>query len=146
MQRAIQSVQLRARCQVLPAEQEPHEVGGRNRLDFTSQPIDRQPVNARQHPAIAPFDFLRRIPRSEAATQYLPFTFELREPGIYELATQGQPLRERRRSRWPNRIEPAAQRFRDSGLLLITRRQNKQPAPFRPVPPRPKVQLRHSRS
>ena len=130
-------MQLRARRQMLPAEQEPHEVGGRNRLDFAPQPIDRQPVNARQHPAIAPFDLPDAFPGVKRPAQYLPFPFKLRQPGIYKLATQHQPLRQRRRSRWANRVEPAAQRFGDGVLLLIARAKIRRPghsSPFRRGP------------
>ena len=41
---------------VLPREQEPHEVGGADRLDLRAQAIERVAVDARQQPPIAPFE------------------------------------------------------------------------------------------
>ena len=40
----------------LPAQQEPHEVGGRNRLDFLTEAIERVAVDPGQEPALAPFE------------------------------------------------------------------------------------------
>ena len=60
VQRAIQAVQLAAGREVLPAEEETDEIGGRDRFDFAAQPADGQAVNARQHAAVAPLDFAGR--------------------------------------------------------------------------------------
>src|SRR5207249_12221454 len=40
----------------LPAEQEPHEVGGRDRLDLAAQALERVAVDAREHPPLAPLE------------------------------------------------------------------------------------------
>ena len=60
LQRAIHAVQLAARREVLPAVQKREEFRGGDRLDFAAQPADGQPVDARQQPAMAPFQLRRR--------------------------------------------------------------------------------------
>src|SRR5690348_17491429 len=44
----------RRRCDVLPGEEEAHEIRGVNRLDLRAQSIERVAMNARQQAAIAP--------------------------------------------------------------------------------------------
>jgi len=41
---------------VLPVQEETHEIGGADRLDLGAQPVERVAVNARQEPAVAPFE------------------------------------------------------------------------------------------
>ena len=45
----IDAMQLRARSQMLPAAQKPHEVRRTHRLDLAPQPSQRLPMNARQN-------------------------------------------------------------------------------------------------
>ena len=47
------------RVHVLPREQEPHEVGRADRLDFRAQPVQRVAMDARQQPPVAPLNPLR---------------------------------------------------------------------------------------
>ena len=47
---------LRAWGDVLPAQQPAHELSGSDRLNFLAQRAEREPMNARQQPAIAPFN------------------------------------------------------------------------------------------
>ena len=48
---------------VLPREQEPHEVGGADRLDLRAQPVQRVAMDAREQPAVAPLE-VKREPRT----------------------------------------------------------------------------------
>jgi len=57
VKRSVQPMQLRSSFQVLPVEEEPHEIGRGDRLDFPPQAAQGQSMDSRQHPAIAPFDF-----------------------------------------------------------------------------------------
>ena len=50
-------VRLAPLVHVLPREEEPHEVGGADRLDLRPEPVQRVAVNAREQRAIAPFRF-----------------------------------------------------------------------------------------
>ena len=43
---------------VLPLEEEPHEVGRADRLDLGAQPVERVAVDAREERAVAPLDGL----------------------------------------------------------------------------------------
>ena len=73
-------MQLGAGREVLPAAQESLELRGGDRLDFPAQPAQRQPMNARQNAAVAPFRFRRRLAPSEiTAAHDLPFRFELHQ-------------------------------------------------------------------
>ena len=49
-------MQLRVGCDVLPTEQEAHEVGRRNRLDLAAQAPEGEMMDAREEAALAPFD------------------------------------------------------------------------------------------
>jgi hypothetical protein len=60
---------------MLPMQQEAHEVGRGDRLDLGSQAVERVAVNAREQPAIAPFELGRS--GSEAAAQDSPLRFQL---------------------------------------------------------------------
>ena len=64
---------LRSGGNVLPAQQPAHELRGSHRLDLLAQRPEREPVNSRQQPPIAPFNFLRgevpvKCPRRYRAT------------------------------------------------------------------------------
>ena len=54
-QDAAFGIHLRPRGKVLPAEQPAHELSSRNRLDLPAQSAECEPMNARQKPAVAPF-------------------------------------------------------------------------------------------
>jgi hypothetical protein len=62
---AIYACQRVRRPRMLPIEEEPHEIGRRDRFDLRAQPIEGVPVNAREQPTIAPLHF-RRIGRSRS--------------------------------------------------------------------------------
>ena len=44
------------RLDVLPGEQEAHEIGRADRLDLGAQPVERVAMDARQQAAVAPFE------------------------------------------------------------------------------------------
>ena len=52
---AVAAVELRARLNVLPAQQKADEVRSRNRMDLAPQPAQGEAVNAGQQPALTPF-------------------------------------------------------------------------------------------
>ena len=64
---AAEAGQLRRRLDVLPREQEPHEVRLRDRLDLGAEALQRGAMNPREQPAIAPlfFDPARRKPAAQ---------------------------------------------------------------------------------
>jgi hypothetical protein len=68
----VAAMQLTPRLHMLPPEQEAHEVGSRHRLDFLTQPAQRQAMNAREQPSFAPLFSLRL--RSETTPQHRPHT------------------------------------------------------------------------
>ena len=68
LEHAVAAVELRTRLDVLPAEQETHEVRRRHCLDLPAEPAQRQPVNAGQQPALTPLFF--HSPRREPAAQH----------------------------------------------------------------------------
>jgi hypothetical protein len=57
-QQAALTRDLRARSQVLPAQEPAHELRGRYRLDLLAQFSYREAVNAGEQAAVAPFGFL----------------------------------------------------------------------------------------
>ena len=57
---AVEPGQLAAVVDVMPREQEPHEVRRRDRLDLRAQPIERVAMDAGQQRAVAPFEPPRR--------------------------------------------------------------------------------------
>ena len=72
--------QLLARRDMLPMQQEAHEVGRGDRLDLGAQPVQRVAMNAREQPTIAPFELARS--GSEAAAQDAPLPLQLEKYGI----------------------------------------------------------------
>jgi hypothetical protein len=80
--------------QVLPVEQEAHEVAQFDRLDFAPQPLDGVAMDARQQVAFAPFFFLGA--RREAAAHDIAFGFQLRR-GRSLAVVSGRPARRRSR-------------------------------------------------
>ena len=77
LKHSVDSVELRAAREMLPAAQEAHELRGGDRLNFTAQPMQREPVNPRENSAMAELEF--RGAGREAAAQNLAFGFELRQ-------------------------------------------------------------------
>ena len=67
-ERAVFAEQPRIRRHVLPAQQPAHELRRVHRLDLLAQSAERQLVNAREHAAVAPFDFAARF-AGECAAQ-----------------------------------------------------------------------------
>ena len=62
---------------VLPMQQEAHELRRIHRLDLRAQPVQRVAMNAREQSPVAPFEFgLVTVHRPEIAAQYAPFGFE----------------------------------------------------------------------
>ena len=57
----------------LPREQEALEIRERHGLNFSAQPIQRQPVNARQQPPIAPFKLPNARMKLSAQNESLDF-------------------------------------------------------------------------
>jgi hypothetical protein len=64
----------------LPRKEEPVKLLWRNRLDLGAQPVNRQPVNAREQPAIAPLLFSSA--RTESSAQDEPFGFQGEQCGV----------------------------------------------------------------
>src|SRR5712692_12066889 len=52
---ALAAMKLQPRLDVLPREEEAHEIGRAHRLDFSPEPVEGTPVNAGQEPPVAPF-------------------------------------------------------------------------------------------
>ncbi len=50
------TLQLLLACDVLPVQEKTHEIGGADRLDLGAQAVERIAVNAREQPAVAPFE------------------------------------------------------------------------------------------
>ena len=105
LQQAVGPVHLRSRREVLPAQQEADEVGGRDRLDLAAQAADGQAVDACEDPPVAPLA-LSRAPVSrrrggEPAAQHLSLALETRQAGLDEGRRQREPLGHRRRRHRP---------------------------------------------
>src|SRR2546426_10917069 len=65
---------------MLPMQQEAHEVGRGDRLDLGAQAVQRVAMNAREQPAIAPFELARS--GGKAAAQDSPSPFQLEKHRI----------------------------------------------------------------
>ena len=65
-QQSALAAELRSRSHVLPAQQPAHELRRRDRLHLLAQPADRQAMNARQQPPVAPLRG-RSVSLSDAA-------------------------------------------------------------------------------
>ena len=111
---------LRTRREVLPAQQEADEVGGRDRLDLAAQAADGQAMDACEDPPVAPLALSRapvsRRRGSEPAAQHLSLALETRQAGLDEGRRQREPLGHRRRRHRPRRLEPSPQQLRRRGL------------------------------
>ena len=76
------------RIEVMPCEQEAHEVGRVDRLDLGAQPVQRVAVDARQQRAIAPLN----LGQAERVGQ-------VGQVGIFEIPTKDDALRLQRQQR-----------------------------------------------
>ena len=65
---------------VLPVQEEAHEIGGADRLDLGAQPVKRVAVDARQEPAVAPFELGRA--GGEPAAQQFAFVFQREQRAV----------------------------------------------------------------
>ena len=66
---------------VLPREEEAHEVGGGNRLDLGAQAVQRVAMDACEQPAVAPFQF-SAILECPAENHAFGFEFDQRRVGF----------------------------------------------------------------
>ena len=73
---------------MLPACEEAHEIRAGDGFDFAPQAPQGEAMNARQQPAVAPFDFTGRRIGREMAAQHLAFGFQLGQSGIHFIARQ----------------------------------------------------------
>src|SRR5215472_1065277 len=76
----------------LPSEQKAIKILNRDRLNLRAQSIDREPMNSRKQPAIAPFLFCRG--RMKFSSQNKPFRFEGEERRINFGTQQSKYFRE----------------------------------------------------
>jgi len=60
-EQAVGADQLRVLGGALPAQQEAHERGGAHRLDLLAQPREGEPMDAGEHPAVAPLELAERV-------------------------------------------------------------------------------------
>src|SRR6185295_2225816 len=102
----VAAVELRALVDVLPTEEEAHQVGGRCRLDLAAEPSERQAMDARQETALAPL-FARSAGR-EAAAEGRALALELCGPDRYGRRREPEPLGQRDLGGRTDRLEPAA--------------------------------------
>ena len=70
---------LRAWGDVLPAQQPAHELSSSDRLNLLAQRAEREPVNARQQPAITPFNWGRA---GKLSSQHSAFAFEAKHGSL----------------------------------------------------------------
>jgi hypothetical protein len=83
---------------VLPAQQEAHEIAGGDRFDLLAQAMQRVMVDAGEQPAFAPF--IRRA-RREGSTQHEALVLQ-GEQGLFDAAgRQPKRLRQCGRRGWP---------------------------------------------
>jgi hypothetical protein len=73
------SFHLRAWGKVLPAQQPTHELSSSDRLNLLAQRSQREPMNARQQPAVAPFDGCRA---GELSAQNSTFSLEAKHGSL----------------------------------------------------------------
>src|SRR5439155_3214062 len=106
LQQTIDAMQLCAAGDVLPSGEEAEKVCGSDRFDFSAQPAQRHPMNARENAAVAP---LLSRPGIEAAAQDLTFTFDFGQRDLNQIFRDSQLLRELRDGDRAARFEPAAE-------------------------------------
>jgi hypothetical protein len=89
-ERSVGAMQARSRRDVVPGEEESHQIGRGYRFDFASQPAERPAVDSREEPPVAPFDRLLVQARCEPPAQYLPRALEAPERPVGQIARQRQ--------------------------------------------------------
>ena len=92
--------------QLVPAEQEAHELRRRHRLDLGAQLVARVAVDAREQAAVAPFG---GAGGGEGAAHHRAFDFELQQARQHRVAAHAQRRGQRRGSDRPEQFQPAAQ-------------------------------------
>src|SRR5262245_35480890 len=97
---------------VLPDEEEPHEVGWADRFDLGAQAIQRVAVDAGEESAIAPFRADHRLDawrrRRKASTQHRTFGFERQQRGLGVVLANAERRAELQRRRRTEDREAAA--------------------------------------
>src|SRR5204863_297741 len=80
---AVAAVQLLARLDVLPGEEEAHEIGRAHRLDLAAEPVEGAPMDARQEAAVAPLDRVGGQRSGEAPAKDAAFGFDAAERRVH---------------------------------------------------------------
>ena len=112
---SIEPGQPRRWLDVLPGEQKPHEIGRADRLDLGAQPVERVAMNAREQPAIAPFE-LRRADAVKTPRSTTPSPSSVSSATATSDSLIAQDAAERRSRRRPHERQPAAQDLDDRVL------------------------------
>src|SRR5947209_3376679 len=101
---------------MLPGEEEAHEIGGSDRLDFSAQAIERVAVDAREESAIAPFGS-KRASRERTAEDGA-FGFEFQEGGVGVLFFDAHRFGQLRCCCWAEERHSSADDFYDRVFAL----------------------------
>src|SRR2546430_1846173 len=86
----VATVQLLARLDVLPREEEAHEIGRAHRLDLAAEPVERAPVDASQEASIAPLDRVGGEIHGEAPAKDAALSLDAAERGVHGGARPAQ--------------------------------------------------------
>ncbi len=126
LQQAALALQLRARRDVLPAQQEAHEVLRGDRLDLGAQAVERVAVDARQQAAVAPL--LVAVADAEApAHRHAAFALQERQGRADRALRQARAVGKFAHGRWAEHLEVSADdrtpRLIFAGLAAQLRRQ-----------------------
>ncbi|EXF42603.1 hypothetical protein BAY1663_04989 [Pseudomonas sp. BAY1663] len=106
--------------QVLPVEQETHEIGTFHRLDLPPQTPDRVTMDARQQVPLAPL-FLHRA-RREAPAQHVTLAFQAGQRQRHGRGRQGQRSRDQRHRQRAEAAQPRADQLHQRHLFVERRR------------------------
>ena len=86
--KSLGTLQLLFARNVLPVQEETHEIGGADWFDLGAQAVERIAVNAREEPAVAPFELggagRARRSRCKSAAQQLAFVFQREQRPVDE--------------------------------------------------------------
>ena len=99
---------LRSRGHMVPAQQKPHEILSRHRLDLAAQALLRVDVNAQQQPARAPLLSIER--RIEGAAQRESLPLEARQRHRRESSRHGHLVRKVGNRHRPEHLQVSPQR------------------------------------
>src|ERR1044071_2249138 len=94
---------------VLPGEKKTTKILGRDWLNFRAQSIDREPMNSRQQPPVAPFLF--RGIWMKLSTQDETFHFKGKQRGFDFRARQSQAARKIDDGEWSGNFHSSAHQF-----------------------------------